>query len=168
MNTIQWQRFFTVEKMERIKNVILSKRFITETGCWTWTGIIRRDGYAIFRDGHDVWYAHRLAAMIWLNHNPDSIKFICHKCDNKKCINPDHFFIGSPKENSEDMVNKGRQAKGERQGASKLTISDVKEIIDLVDNESMSRKEIADIYGITQANISIIVTGQGWVAALEE
>lgn len=67
---------------------------------------------------------------------------VCHLCDNPKCCNPDHLWIGTPKQNSEDEVKKNRQSKGEKHPISKMKERDVREI----------RKKYAD--GVTQTRLS--------------
>jgi hypothetical protein len=73
------------------------------TGCWLWTGVIRRDGYGVFSDraAHRIAYAER--------HGPiPAGLYVCHRCDVKSCVNPDHLFLGTARENTLDMLAKGR------------------------------------------------------------
>lgn len=102
---------------------------LTPTRCLEWKYKIRRDGYAQFkmRSGKHI-LAHRKA---WELHNgdiPDGA-LILHTCDNRKCVNPEHLFIGSQKDNVDDMCRKGRHGKtgavGEGNGWAKLTRDDV-------------------------------------------
>ena len=76
-------------------------------GCWEWQGALHPGGYGRFSIKQKMYRAHRIS--YWLeNLNFASDLFICHKCDNPKCVNPDHLFSGSPKENTQDMIKKGR------------------------------------------------------------
>jgi len=101
--------------------------------------------------------AHQKA---WIEKNgpiPDKL-FVCHSCDNRACINPDHLFLGTPKDNSTDMVEKDRQAKGEECGNSKLTEKQVKEIR----NSPESSRKVAAKFGISKTNVLDIKRKKIW------
>lgn len=88
----------------------------SSTGCWEWTAGINTYGYGNF--GPDK--AHRWSYQHHFGPIPKGM-FVCHKCDVRHCVNPDHLFLGTNQDNMDDMVNKGRQPKGEKNGRSKLT-----------------------------------------------
>lgn len=80
------------------------------TGCWEWTACITRGGYgAIQLDGKKVG-AHRAMMQAVHGHVPPSM-YVCHRCDNKRCINPDHLFFGTAVDNARDRASKGRSFK---------------------------------------------------------
>lgn len=84
---------------------------------------------------------------------------VCHHCDNRACVNPEHLFLGNHQDNMRDMVRKGRQCRGSENNHSKLKEDQVRRI------RSMSRlgqREIADMFGITQSNVSLILSGKTW------
>lgn len=84
---------------------------------------------------------------------------VCHKCDNPSCINPNHLFLGTHKENMNDMVTKNRQSKGEgRTNIAKLT----DEQIEKIRKDNRVQNVIAIDYGITQSNVSRIKNKNRW------
>lgn len=85
--------------------------------CWTWTDSGGGQGYGnLFINKKNV-AAHRLSFMIASGTIP--ALYVCHKCDNRSCVNPDHLFLQTHSGNMEDMLKKGRQAAGDRNGSRK-------------------------------------------------
>jgi hypothetical protein len=97
-----------------------------KTGCWNWTRHRNQDGYG------GVWYqgktrrASRVAFEAFVSPIPDG-QLVLHKCDNPSCINPDHLFLGTHKDNAEDRNRKQRQSHGERHPKAKLSTEQVKQ-----------------------------------------
>lgn len=89
---------------------ILSHREIDANGCWNWTGASLPNGYGRVSWKGRVVGTHRVAAHVWLSFDLESDFLICHRCDNPRCFNPEHLFVGTPKDNTQDCVNKNRHS----------------------------------------------------------
>ena len=82
-------------------------------GCWNFTGFCEKGGYGQYRYQGKLWRANRLSYTLTKGPIPKGM-FVCHSCDNPACINPDHLFLGLPKDNTQDMISKNRKWKGKK------------------------------------------------------
>jgi len=104
--------------------LVFNSKYENKEGCWEWKGNFNRGGYGKIGTKK---LAHRVAYEY--AYGPITIgKQVCHKCDNRKCVNPSHLFLGTITENMADKVKKNRQAKGSKIGSSVLTEEIVLEI----------------------------------------
>ena len=126
-------------------------------GCWEWCARFDSHGYGKF--GRLL--AHRVAWRCVRGPLAAGV-FVCHRCDNRRCVRPSHLFLGTIAENTADMVAKGRQAKGERINTAKLSAVDVAEIRRLYRMTALSQREIAERFGIGQPHVSTLVLGRSW------
>lgn len=124
------------------------------SGCWLWAGRESGRGYGLFRNG----LAHRASVALFSGKPPAADQVVCHRCDTPACVNPDHLFLGSHADNSQDARRKGRLATGEHVGSAKLTTDDV-ETIRLTDD---SLKNFARRYGVTVGAIRKIRMRHTW------
>lgn len=155
----------TILTDEIIRLFHLNPVFINKTtGCWEWTGSYSTTGYGrvtVRVDGkNETFFAHRLAFGIF---NGSLLKdsFICHACDNPKCVNPKHLFAGTHNENMRDMQSKRRHGYGVRNGNAVLTEDDVREVRNLL-AQGLSNAEIGRRFKVGATSISRIKLGKGW------
>ena len=136
------------------------------TNCWNWRRTLFCNGYGRFWDnGKDVG-AHRKAWELIHGAIPSGM-FVCHRCDNKRCINPGHLWLGTPAENSQDMARKGRQGgacglPGELNYSAKLTHERARQIREMRESGTWIRT-IAMRFGVSKALVSAVVNGHAWV-----
>jgi hypothetical protein len=125
--------------------------------CWLWRGGLFETGYGAFRHNGQTQLAHRFAAVLNFGPIPDGLN-VCHKCDVKACVNPEHLFLGTHRDNMLDASVKGRMAHGERTGGAKLTAKDVSEIR----QSTMTHAWLARHYGVDDSNIYCIRKRKTW------
>lgn len=148
---------------------MLPKRFIkkinfTDT-CWLWTAAKYPSGYGQFGFEGKTYATHRFLWNFLRGEIPEGI-CVLHKCDVRACIKPDHLFLGTKKDNSDDMIKKGRdrKLKGEHHGMAKLSNVQVKEIksIYVRGRNGFSQVKLAEMYGVDRTVIGKIVTGKAY------
>ena len=128
--------------------------------CWLWTGSRTYNGYGHFYgkiDGVVYWRANRFSWALANGSIPDGM-FVCHRCDNPWCVNPDHLFIGDRFDNMRDALQKGRFANGERARHAKLTEPQVIEIKRSDESDSVLAKR----FNIDPSAITKIRNGTNW------
>lgn len=150
----------TPELIERF--YLLVDKIATDTECLEWRGGYSSAGYGYFAWKGKAYPAHRMAWIIVNGEIPDGL-LVCHRCDNRSCCRIDHLFLGTPADNSRDMVSKGRQgsAKGERSHLAKLTEQDVIAIrSDLY--KDWTYRAIGKAFGIGEWEVSAILHHKRW------
>lgn len=133
--------------------------------CWIWTGSINDSGYGMLTVRSKPDRAHRIS---WRLHNGDIPEglILCHSCDNRRCVNPDHLFLGTDADNMRDKVNKKRHHWGESTPSSKLTVSDVVNIRRIYSLGGVSQKALSERFGVSQPAIQGIISGRLWRSCL--
>lgn len=131
--------------------MILSEKFIKsfwskiikKDGCWEWTAATKGkdEPYGIIGFGKKTYKAHRVSWFLHFGEIPKGM-FVCHSCDNPNCTNPKHLFLGTPKENHRDMMEKGRNSPPPKGPPSnKINMPNNSEIL----------KELAEVSGMQLA-----------------
>lgn len=132
----------------------------SDEGCWEWSGIIL-DGYGYLGVDRHLRRANRLSWKLHFGDIPDHL-CVLHSCDNRRCVNPAHLFLGTPADNAADMVRKGRSMKGTRNHKAKLTPEKVGQLrADWATGKYLQR-ELGAKYGITQAQAGNIIRQISW------
>jgi hypothetical protein len=163
MSSLYQRRFLTT--LERFEAQVERVPF---SGCWLWLGAIDvapRLPYGKFWDkrvGRSV-VAHRASWMMFRGDIPAGKK-VLHRCDVAACVNPEHLFLGSPRENTQDMIRKGRNApmvatrRGTNSNFNKLTPEQVRSIR----SSEGKQREIAASFGVSQSCVSLIKRRVNW------
>lgn len=151
------------------------KRFLSsipirpDEGCWPWMAEVNKDGYGRFSIKGKRRFAHRIAFS--LAYGPMvSGRLVLHRCDNPRCVRADHLFLGSDKDNSDDMANKGRHRlqsrpwlqAGERNPIAKLTAALVQASRERYSLGGIEIGELARSYGIGAASLRLAIKGITW------
>lgn len=132
--------------------------------CWLWTRSQNGKGYGQFFDGKQRIYAHRFSWEIHFGKIPEG-KLVCHRCDVRHCVRPDHFFLGTYLDNSRDAVQKGRHSHGETQWKSTVSEATVMEIRRLYAARTKAYGSVASIarkLNLTRSTVVQIALGYTW------
>lgn len=157
--------------LDEAKQIFWDMVIKQDSGCWEWTGRTTPRGYGtIFIDGKG-YLTHRVAWTITNGFIPKGL-YICHHCDNRKCINPDHLFLGTQKDNIQDCILKGRLdsalnnlrtiTRSRRKLTQRQADTIRQEYQDIKDSKSATRM-LADKYGVSTVNIWGIINNQSYL-----
>jgi hypothetical protein len=159
-----------------------------KSGCWEWTGTLSAGRYGSFKVNGKQVKAHR-----WIYEQMrgpiQEGMVVCHSCDNAKCVNPNHLWIGTQNDNIQDCINKGRayhpkgfkktkgilygdmnpsrthpesRPRGENVNTSKINEDDVRTIRLLYSTKQLNQVQLSAKYSISQPNISAIILRKTW------
>lgn len=153
-------------KISKRTNISIEERFwdkVNKKGedeCWNWNACIDNYGYGLQNCNGATERTHRLS---WKIHNgeiPEGVD-VLHRCDNRKCCNPKHLFLGTSLDNIKDMVAKNRQSKGESRPTAKLTTEVVNKIREKY-NKRIKTTSLAKEFNVSDSQIRFIVNNVYW------
>lgn len=133
----------------------LEKGNLVETGCIEWQSTMHRNGYGKFWYEGETQLAHRVCHVLFKGPIPEGLH-VLHKCDNRKCVNPEHLYAGTPREN---VIDKIERFQGTYHGMAKMSFEEVQEARELY-KTGLSQQKIADKYGVCQTTISCYILGK--------
>ena len=143
-----------------------------ETGCWEWTASLQASGYGqIAAPGGGMLRSHRVSYELFVGPILNGLH-VLHECDNPKCVNPEHLFLGTPKDNMKDKVAKGRHRFGESDPKSVLKEKEVLAVKEMFRRFPCTRKRtelawgvgtfLAEWFGVRKSAIWDIKKGRNW------
>ncbi len=132
----------------------------TET-CWIWQGSLKQNGYGQISENRKKLYPHRVSYIFHKGLIPENMN-VCHSCDNRRCVNPQHLFLGTQADNMNDMNNKGRHARGTKTNMSKLTDIQVIEIRSKY-SSGIKNAVLCKEYGVSHSTIHRVVHNKLWI-----
>lgn len=133
--------------------------------CWEWIGAVTRKkkGYGRINENGKMRVAHRVAYELCIGPIPEGMR-VLHSCDNSRCVNPDHLFLGTQQDNMIDCSKKDRlnSKRGEGHHAAKLTREDVQKLRLLYPTGRYTQVQLAKMFGVTRENIQLILYRKAW------
>lgn len=126
--------------------------------CWKWQGAGKGNGYGHATYKGKNYTAHRLSYLLFKGELEENLQ-VCHTCDNRWCVNPDHLFLGTRKENMQDCVHKGRASKGGRKHLKEETVQEIQRRI----FAGVDKSRIAKDLKVNYATVTSIARGDSYV-----
>ncbi len=133
--------------------------------CWEWSGSLDKKGYGKFRLSRKrVIGAHRFSYLVFDGGVQDDPEVVCHRCDNPKCVNPEHLFGGTHQDNNDDSITKGRRRyiRGAHHHSAKMSLDDVNYIRTQYAAGAATQRALAKTLGVSQHCIWSVIQNITW------
>lgn len=134
---------------------LIDKNCFEHKNCWCWTGGTYSNGYGTFHFKGKQTGAHRVSWELTNGTIPKGF-LILHKCDNRLCVNPNHLFLGSHKDNMQDCIKKRRFVRGENHIHAAFSQDEV----NFIRSSNLKQHELAKYFGVVQQTISRVIRGE--------
>lgn len=145
----------------KLSERLAARTVVRSNGCWEWTGTVIPKGYGQISVAGSHTYVHRLAWMLANGPDIPEGRHVCHRCDNKLCVNPAHLFVGTNAENRADSVAKGRHSHGTTHQWAKLDEATVLAIRE-ARRGGLTVKELAEKFDVPYKTIDKVVYRASW------
>jgi len=166
-----WVKDKKIDRQNKAKDIFMKKTLKISNGCWEWTGSKDKDGYGLtsiytYPDQR----SHRSSFILFKESIPNGL-CICHTCDNSSCVNPEHLYAGTVKQNTHDAIERGlfpigpnpkKALNGEKNHKAKLDNEKVKYIRFLFDS-GFKVSEMASFFNINKTQIQRIGKRTSWM-----
>lgn len=149
--------------------LIYTSVIVDDSECWNWENTLDPKGYGhISFKGQQI-LAHRLSYSLFVSDILEDTH-VLHKCDNPSCVNPDHLYAGTPQDNSNDKISRGRGrwACGEKHNRSKITSDQVLEIRRLYKPGVVSHRDLGIMFGLHHTTVGDIINRKSWKSIPED
>jgi len=167
-NQMDYPEYLLERFWDKVDIVYNKDETLNMNACMIWKGALLENGYGVFYNLKKNIRAHRFIYECYNGPIPEYDEYhkrmcICHKCNNRSCVNPLHLKIGTNQQNSDDMVNAGRQARGSTHGNSIFEDTDIIDILtDIYNNKYFNVDEISKKYSVDRRTICGILKGKNW------
>lgn len=163
-----WAKSQTLKNGTAIDRLMANCK-VSESGCWEWGRNKNKRGYGFINVDGKQWMTHRYSYFLHRGEIPDGL-FVCHKCDNPSCINPDHLFLGTASDNMIDATEKGRlplfsirNQSGENNANAKYTREFAESVRAYYEKAKPSYGQLAKHFGLkSKGHAAKIVKRQIW------
>lgn len=147
----------------------LAGKFVIDpdSGCWNWVAATNERGYGVVSRGGRAGGLHKAHRASWIVHRGEipAGMWVLHRCDNPRCINPEHLYLGDHRRNVADMVERGRNVlpdnRGEKASWAKLNAAQARDI----KTRRLCASQFATLYGVSRSAIYEIWNGKNWQSA---